>query len=359
MLPNTMRHDVHAGAERLRDAVHAAVVDGLLERPRPPHGLDRAPQLLHADPSGTSRPVALRTSALYSSTSLRSASSPSSESVSTPSVRRLAPSSCSKRAMRDAEHDVGVHLDEAAIRVVGEARVAARAAPGPSTVRSLRPRLRIVSIMPGIETRRRRAHRDEQRVRRIAEASCRSLPRAARGCARPPRAARRARCRVAQVRRCRRRHAIVKPGGTGTPRLVISARFAPLPPSTVFMSFVPSAAAVAEEVRPSRTAAWPLHRSSARATSHRAVTSAPAAEAELVRVGGWRRGVVAGEAGMAEAIRARRARSRACRRATGSRANRRRGRRAISSSVMLAAISSSRLRRVDAVVAGARDRAPS
>src|SRR3954464_685727 len=37
-------------------------------------------------------------------------------------------------------------------------------------------------------------------------------------------------------------HAIVKPGGTGTPRLVISARLAPLPPSTAFMSLVPSAA---------------------------------------------------------------------------------------------------------------------
>jgi hypothetical protein len=36
--------------------------------------------------------------------------------------------------------------------------------------------------------------------------------------------------------------AMVNPGGTGTPRLVISARFAPLPPSTAFMSRVPSAA---------------------------------------------------------------------------------------------------------------------
>src|SRR4051812_35597483 len=35
---------------------------------------------------------------------------------------------------------------------------------------------------------------------------------------------------------------MVKPGGTGTPRLVISARFAPFPPSSIFMSLVPSAA---------------------------------------------------------------------------------------------------------------------
>src|SRR5262249_38739838 len=33
---------------------------------------------------------------------------------------------------------------------------------------------------------------------------------------------------------------IVKPGGTGRPRLVISARFAPLPPSRNFCSFEPS-----------------------------------------------------------------------------------------------------------------------
>src|SRR4029079_2873599 len=34
---------------------------------------------------------------------------------------------------------------------------------------------------------------------------------------------------------------IVKPGGTGRPMLAISARFAPLPPSRFFISFVPSA----------------------------------------------------------------------------------------------------------------------
>ena len=52
----------------------------------------------------------------------------------------------------DAEHDVGIHLDEAAIAVVGEARVAGAAASA-STVSSLRPRLSTVSIMPGIEAR--------------------------------------------------------------------------------------------------------------------------------------------------------------------------------------------------------------
>jgi hypothetical protein len=40
------RHDVHAGAEILGDAVHLAVIHRLLERPGLPHGLDGAPQLL-------------------------------------------------------------------------------------------------------------------------------------------------------------------------------------------------------------------------------------------------------------------------------------------------------------------------
>ncbi len=33
---------------------------------------------------------------------------------------------------------------------------------------------------------------------------------------------------------------MVNPGGTGRPRLLISARFAPLPPSNSFMSLLPS-----------------------------------------------------------------------------------------------------------------------
>ena len=58
-----------------------------------------------------------------------------------------------EHAVVDAEHDVGIHLDEAAVAVVGEALVARALAPAPSTVSSLRPRLRMVSIMPGIEAR--------------------------------------------------------------------------------------------------------------------------------------------------------------------------------------------------------------
>ena len=59
----------------------------------------------------------------------------------------------SKWCVVDAEHDVAVHLDEAAVAVVGEARDRRVRLARPSTVSSLRPRLRTVSIMPGIETR--------------------------------------------------------------------------------------------------------------------------------------------------------------------------------------------------------------
>src|SRR5438132_12165717 len=82
-------------------------------------------------------------------------------------------------------------------------------------------------------------------------------------------------------------HAIVKPAGTGTPRFVISARFAPLPPSTSFMSPVPSAP-------PSPKKYTDLLTRCRRG-------SAATAEAELVGVGGWRGGVITGEACVAKA----------------------------------------------------------
>jgi hypothetical protein len=46
-----------------------------------------------------------------------------------------------------AQHHVGIHLDEAAIAVIGETLVSA------ATVSSFKPRLSTVSIMPGIEAR--------------------------------------------------------------------------------------------------------------------------------------------------------------------------------------------------------------
>jgi hypothetical protein len=56
-------------------------------------------------------------------------------------------------ALLHAEHDVAVHLDEAAVAVPRETLVAASRSTSASTVSSLRPRFRMVSIMPGIESR--------------------------------------------------------------------------------------------------------------------------------------------------------------------------------------------------------------
>ena len=54
--------------------------------------------------------------------------------------------------MADAEHHVGIHLDEAAVGIIGEAPSSELLASA-SAVASLRPRLSTVSIMPGIEAR--------------------------------------------------------------------------------------------------------------------------------------------------------------------------------------------------------------
>src|SRR5688500_3077341 len=80
--------------------------------------------------------------------------------------------------------------------------------------------------------------------------------------------------------------AIVKPAGTGTPRFVISARFAPFPPSTLFISRVPSAAPL-----PKKKTDWVM-------------PSAAAAESKLLGVGRRRSWIVARETGVTESIRA-------------------------------------------------------
>src|SRR5688572_19386356 len=80
-------------------------------------------------------------------------------------------------------------------------------------------------------------------------------------------------------------HAIVKPCGTGTPRFVISARFAPLPPSTLLISRVPSASP------------FPKKKTDC------GIRSAAASEPKLLRIGRRRGRVVSGEAGVTETIR--------------------------------------------------------
>src|SRR5918992_1965944 len=80
---------------------------------------------------------------------------------------------------------------------------------------------------------------------------------------------------------------MVNPGGTGTPRFVISARFAPLPPSTRFISRVPSAR--------------PFPKKYTRRVTRS--SSAAASKAQLVGIRRGRRRVIAREARVAETFR--------------------------------------------------------
>ena len=64
---------------------------------------------------------------------------------------QVAESADSKRCAAMPVDHLAVHLDQAAVRVEGEAGLSVAFAR-PSTASSFRPRLRIVSIIPGIET---------------------------------------------------------------------------------------------------------------------------------------------------------------------------------------------------------------
>ncbi len=114
----------------------------------------------------------------------------------------------------------------------------------PATVREVRPRLRIVSIIPGMEERA--PERTETRSgfsgspNRLS-VSCSSLSSAD---STSPRIA------SSEAPREKSAHtevSIVNPGGTGIPRAVISARPAPLPPRVSLPSPAPSATPLPNE----------------------------------------------------------------------------------------------------------------
>src|SRR5512133_410604 len=86
---------------------------------------------------------------------------------------------------------------------------------------------------------------------------------------------------------------MVNPGGTGIPILVISARFAPLPPSRSFHSRVPSA-----RPSPKKKTFWVTMQ-----RLHEDEPGALRAGPVPLDVDGGLRGVLPGEAGVAEALR--------------------------------------------------------
>jgi hypothetical protein len=128
------RLDVDRGAPLVRDVVFLAVNDGALVVPRAEDGPDGAAQLL-VRIAREIAPVRSRTSFLKRETSSRSeeASSSVSETSLRPGkisfFRRRSPTSngswCSPGRVLHAHDDVAVHLDEAAVAVVGEALVGA------------------------------------------------------------------------------------------------------------------------------------------------------------------------------------------------------------------------------------------
>jgi hypothetical protein len=111
-------------------------------------------------------------------------------------------------------------------------------AASPATEESLRPMLRTVSIIPGIE--------NFAPDRTLTSSGSSGWP------SRLPMAFSSAvRCSLTSARSSagsspearytlQASVVIVKPGGTGSPRFVISARFAPLPPSRSLRSLLPS-----------------------------------------------------------------------------------------------------------------------
>jgi hypothetical protein len=108
----------------------------------------------------------------------------------------------------------------------------------PRTEWSLRPRLRTVSIIPGIEY----LAPDRTETSRGLSRSPRRRPMA---CSRPRRwpstSSRRPSGKPPELRYSLHASVVmVNPGGTGRPRFVISARLAPLPPRRSFMSLLPS-----------------------------------------------------------------------------------------------------------------------
>ena len=142
---------------------------------------------------------------------------------------------------RDAAHDVAEHLDEAPVGVPREALVA--------RVRGQAQHRLVIEteVQDRLEHARHRvaragAHRHEQRVVGVAERAARCAPRGGRRPRPPARPARPARYAPACMNATHASVVIVKPAGTrsGPSTRVISAMFAPLPPSSTRMSREPS-----------------------------------------------------------------------------------------------------------------------
>ncbi len=161
------RLDGDGRAPILRNVVQLPVGVGARRLPRAEHGADRAPQLL-ADILGKRAAELFFHPVLeHPGDALEVVGIELGVEVDALALL-LRVENLLEQRMLHAEHDVGIHLDKPAIGVVGEARI----------VRELRKALRRGRVEAEIENgvhharhrhARARAHRDEQRTRRVAE----------------------------------------------------------------------------------------------------------------------------------------------------------------------------------------------
>ena len=152
MLPKTMAWTLTAVPQLFRDVVEPAVGDGARGSSTIRRRRRSRPRAARSDPAGRRRRARARRSPCSRGPAPPSRRRRESVSALRPRSSLKSSSRSSKTWWSSAEHDVGIHLDEAAVGIVGEALVGRRLASA-STVSSLRPRLRTVSIMPGIEAR--------------------------------------------------------------------------------------------------------------------------------------------------------------------------------------------------------------
>ncbi len=125
MLPNTIAWTLTAVPQLLGDGVEAAIGDGALVHPRLEDGADRAPELRLRILRERRAALALDDH-LVVADQLRPvvAGELGVEAVAALVLEVLEP--LLEAVVIDAEHDVGIHLDEAAVGIVGEALVGAR-----------------------------------------------------------------------------------------------------------------------------------------------------------------------------------------------------------------------------------------
>ena len=172
------RLDVDGGAPVVGDVVEPAVGLRALVVPGPEDRADRAPELLARVVRESRAPVCCRTISSYRAHDL-SADPPPSAPRPTPTPSLLAPRvrTSSNSCRGTSQDDVAVHLEEPAAAVEREA-LARQRRRGPATVARRQAEVQDRVHHSGHRGARARAHRDEQRVRRVAEALRRRRSRA-------------------------------------------------------------------------------------------------------------------------------------------------------------------------------------